>query len=98
MIWRLVEMETFREYWDRVSLSVQGTVIWNPSYSLDMPILRPPFSQFRPSPKGCALLVASLFFRFARNALGQDALRVSVRLVNVPFSAPDAPGALVANL
>src|SRR5580704_4354521 len=63
-----------------------------------MPILRPPFSQFRPSSKSCVLILASLFCLSVANGLGQEPIRVNVRLVNVAFSARDSRGALVENL
>jgi hypothetical protein len=63
-----------------------------------MPILRQPFSEFRPSPKTCPLILAALFFLFIDSGLGQEPIRVNVRLVNVAFSARDSRGALVESL
>jgi Ca-activated chloride channel family protein len=65
---------------------------------LDMRIRRQPFSQFRPSRKTCLLILASLFCLLVATGLGQEPIRVNVRLVNVAFSARDSRGALVENL
>jgi VWFA-related protein len=66
-----------------------------------MRIRRPPLSEFRPSPKTCRLIIAPLFcvfYIFVANGLGQEPIRVNVRLVNVAFSAHDSHGAPVENL
>src|ERR1700751_288341 len=62
-----------------------------------MPIRCQPFPEFRPSRKNCGL-IASLFCLFVASGLGQEPVRVNVRLVNVAFSARDSRGALVENL
>jgi Ca-activated chloride channel family protein len=63
-----------------------------------MRICRSPFSQFRPGPKTYLLILASLVCLLVANGLGQEPIRVNVRLVNVAFSARDSHGALVENL
>ena len=64
-----------------------------------MRLRRPPFSQFQPSCKTCVLILASLFCLLVAAGLGQEPIRVNVRLVNVAFfSARDSRGALVENL
>lgn len=59
---------------------------------------RSPISEFQPSPKICLVILASLFCLFVANGLGQEPIRVNVRLVNVAFSARDSRGAQVENL
>jgi Ca-activated chloride channel family protein len=63
-----------------------------------MRIRRSPSSQFRPRPKTYVLILALLVCLFVANALGQEPIRVNVRLVNVAFSARDSRGVLVENL
>ncbi len=63
-----------------------------------MRIRRQPFSEFRPSPKTCVLILAPIFCLLVADGLGQEPIRVNVRLVNVAFSARDSRGALVENL
>src|SRR5580765_3494765 len=63
-----------------------------------MSIRRQPFSEFLPSLKNWVLILASLFCLFVGSCLGQEPIRVNVRLVNVAFSARDSRGALVENL
>jgi Ca-activated chloride channel family protein len=55
-------------------------------------------SEFQPSPRICLVILGSLFCLFVVNGLGQEPIRVNVRLVNVAFSARDSRGALVENL
>jgi len=55
-------------------------------------------SEFQPSPRICLVILGSLFCLFVVNGLGQESIRVNVRLVNVAFSARDSRGALVENL
>ena len=62
-----------------------------------MPIGCQPFSEFRPGPRNYVLILASLFCLIG-TGLGQEPIRVNVRLVNVAFSARDSRGALVENL
>jgi Ca-activated chloride channel family protein len=64
----------------------------------DMRTRRSPTSEFHPSPKICLVILGSLFCLFVVNGLGQEPIRVNVRLVNVAFSARDSRGALVENL
>src|SRR5689334_11882284 len=68
------------------------------SNSNDMLVHRQSFSEFRPSSKTCALILASLICLFATSGSGQEPFRVNVRLVNVAFSARDSRGALIENL
>ena len=63
-----------------------------------MPILGQPSSESRLNPKTSVLIPASLFCLFVASGLGQEPLRVNVRLVNIAFSARDSRGALVENL
>ena len=63
-----------------------------------MPIRCQPLAEFWPSPKNCGLILASLLCLFVASGLGQEPVRVNVRLVNVAFSARDSRGALVENL
>jgi VWFA-related protein len=63
-----------------------------------MLVHRQSFSEFRPSSKTCALILASLICLFATSGSGQEPFRVNVRLVNVAFSARDSRGALIENL
>jgi Ca-activated chloride channel family protein len=65
-----------------------------------MRIRLPQFSQCQPSPRVCALVVvlASFSCLFVADAFGEEPIKVSVRLVNVAFSARDSRGALVENL
>jgi Ca-activated chloride channel homolog len=63
-----------------------------------MRIRRSSISQFRPRPKTYLLILASLVCLLVANGLGQEPIRVDVRLVNVTFSARDSHGALVENL
>src|SRR5215475_11469026 len=46
----------------------------------------------------CVFILASLVCLFVANGLGQEPIRVNVRLVTVAFSARDSRGALVENL
>src|SRR5262249_8531067 len=75
-----------------------GNSLADPIVFPDMRICRSPFSQFRPSPKTYIFIVVSLVCLFVANGLGQEPIRVNVRLVNVAFSARDSRGALVENL
>jgi len=59
---------------------------------------RSPISEFQSSPRICLVILGSLFCLFVVNGLGQESIRVNVRLVNVAFSARDSRGALVENL
>ena len=63
-----------------------------------MPIRRQLFSEFRPRLPNCVFIFASLFCLFVASGLGQEPIRVHVKLVNVAFSARDSRGALVENL
>jgi len=63
-----------------------------------MHILGQPSSESRLNPKTSVLIPASLFCLFVASGLGQEPLRVNVRLVNIAFSARDSRGALVENL
>jgi len=63
-----------------------------------MPIRRQLFSEFRSSLPNCVLIFASFFCLFVASGLGQEPIRVHVKLVNVAFSARDSRGALVENL
>jgi Ca-activated chloride channel family protein len=63
-----------------------------------MTVRRQPFSEFQRSPKNCVPILASLLCLFVASGLGQEPIRVNVRLVNVAFSARDSRGALVENL
>ena len=63
-----------------------------------MPIRRQLFSEFRPRLPNCVLIFASLFCLFVASGLGQEPIRVHVKLVNVAFAARDSRGALVENL
>src|SRR5438309_9179127 len=72
--------------------------MWNLSNSNDMLSIRQPLSGFRPSPKTCVLILASLLCLLVGGGVGQGAIRINVRLVNVAFAARDSHGALVENL
>jgi Ca-activated chloride channel family protein len=63
-----------------------------------MPVGRQLFSEIEPGAKNCVFILASLFCLFVASSIGQETLRVKVRLVNVAFSARDSRGALVQNL
>jgi len=61
-------------------------------------VRRPLFLEFRPTTQLCVLILASHFCLFGARGLGQEPIRVDVRLVNVAFSARDSRGGLVENL
>jgi Ca-activated chloride channel family protein len=65
-----------------------------------MRLRRPPLSQVRSRLRGCALVLVlvPLSCLFVANGLGEEPIKVNVRLVNVAFSARDARGALIENL
>ena len=56
------------------------------------------FSEIQPGAKNCFAILALLFCLFVASSIGQEPIRVKVRLVNVAFSARDSRGALVQNL
>jgi hypothetical protein len=62
-----------------------------------MPVGRQLFSEFEPGPQNFVFILASLFCLFVASSIGQEPIRVKVRLVNVAFSARDSRGALVQN-
>jgi Ca-activated chloride channel family protein len=59
---------------------------------------RQPSAKFCPCRKDCLFILAMFFCLFLSTGLGQEPIRVNVRLVNVAFSARDSRGALLRNL
>src|SRR5262249_33852650 len=64
----------------------------------DMSVGRQPFSEFQPGPKNCGFILAPLFCLFVASCIGQEPIRIKVRLLNVACSARDSRGALLQNL